>query len=108
MIASARRAIRAGAEALEAGWPERAVLLLGDASELLVDAHLTLQESAEPDASAALTRTFREVCHLIADAALLRDAAAAREADLACVPLAEAVGPAPGSERRAQARRRPS
>jgi hypothetical protein len=108
MIASARRSIRAGAEALEAGWPERAVLLLGDASELLVDVHLTVQEELDPDARAALTRAFREVCHLIADAALLRDPEAAREADLACVPLAEAVvRPDPASRRRLPQQRRP-
>jgi hypothetical protein len=107
MIASARRAIRAGAEALESGWPERAVLLLGDASELLVDAHLTIQEGLEPDAGAALTRAFREVCHLIADAALLRDPGAARDADLACAPLAEAVAPARRSERRSERRPQP-
>lgn len=105
-IAAARRAIRAGVEALEAGRPGRAVLLLGHASELLVDVHLSVQERLDPAARDALTRAFREICHLIADAALLRDARAAREADLACAPLTAAVGLWPPSDHRPQRRRR--
>ncbi|MFO0580745.1 MAG: flagellar protein FliS [Anaeromyxobacter sp.] len=99
--------IRAGAAAMEAGRTGAAGASLREAARIIVDLHTALDRDGAPELSAALAPIYRRVCLRLTDAALLHDPGAAREAERAFGPIAEAFQAAAGTlEHRAAAERR--
>lgn len=90
LLETALRHIRAGAAAMEAGRNEAAAASLREAARIIIDLHAALDPDQAPALSAALSPVYRWVCFRLKDATLLRDPAAAREAERAFEPLADA------------------
>jgi flagellar biosynthetic protein FliS len=97
LLETALRHIGAGAAAMEAGRPEAAGASLREAARIIVDLHTALDRERAPELTAALAPIYKWVCTRITDAALLHDAAAAREAERTFRPLAEAFQTAAGA-----------
>jgi flagellar protein FliS len=94
LFEAALRNIRAGATALETGRPSAASPALLKASDIVVELHATLDRSKAPDLCDRLAEVYRFVCLRLSAAALSRDARAAREAERAFAPIAEAFAQA--------------
>jgi len=90
LLETALRHIRAGAAAMEAGREEAAGASLREAARIIIDLHAALDPDASPALAGALAPVYRWVCFRLKDATLLHDAAAAREAERAFEPLADA------------------
>ncbi|ABC81112.1 flagellar export chaperone FliS [Anaeromyxobacter dehalogenans] len=90
LFQAALRNVRAGAAALEAGRPAEAARPLTLASDIVVELHATLDRPRAPELCDQLAAVYRFVCDRLGAAALARDARAAREAERALAPVAEA------------------
>ncbi len=90
LFQAALRNIRTGAAALEAGDPGAAGRSLVKASDIVVELLATLDRSRSPELCDQLADLYRFVCQRLGAAALSRDARAAREAERAFAPVAEA------------------
>jgi flagellar biosynthetic protein FliS len=90
LLETALRHIRAGAAAMEAGRAEAAGASLREAARIIIDLHAALDRDQAPGLAAALAPVYRWVCFRLNDATLLHDAGAAREAERAFEPLADA------------------
>ncbi len=90
LFQAALRNIRTGASALEGGQAGEAGRLLAKASDIVVELHATLDKSKAPELCEQLGEVYRFVCQRLGAAALSRDARAAREAERAFAPIAEA------------------
>jgi flagellin-specific chaperone FliS len=75
---------------MEAGRVDAAGAALREAARIIVDLHAALDRERAPALAAALAPVYRWVCFRLNDAALLHDSAAAREAERAFEPLADA------------------
>lgn len=85
-----RRAValmRTGAAALEARRPADAVRALGAAVDHLVSVRLALEPEHAPEGQGALAAACVRAARRLTDAALLGDAALAREAERVVAPL---------------------
>lgn len=94
LLEEALRHIRTGASALENGRPQHATAALNEASQIIIELHTALDRDAAPELATALGGIYRFVCYRLNDAALLRDAGRAREAERAVEPIADAFGAA--------------
>jgi flagellar protein FliS len=94
LFEAALRNIRTGASALEAGRSAEATPALSKASEIVVELHATLDRAKAPELCDRLAEVYRFVCLRLSAAALSRDARAAREAERAFSPVAEAFAEA--------------
>lgn len=90
LLETALRHIRAGAAAMEAGRDDAAGASLREAARIIIDLHAALDRDRAPALAGALAPVYRWVCFRLNDATLLRDAGAAREAERAFEPLADA------------------
>lgn len=90
LFQAAVRDIRAGATALESGDGPLGSTALVKASEIVVELHASLDASKAPELCEHLASVYRFVCQRLAAAALSRDPRAAREAERALVPIADA------------------
>jgi flagellar protein FliS len=90
LFQAALRHIRSGTAALEAGNSGEAGRSFGKASDIVVELHATLDRSKAPELCDQLAEVYRFVCQRLGTATLSRDARAAREAERAFAPLAEA------------------
>lgn len=97
LFQAALRNIRAGASALEAGHPVDAGQALVKASDIVAELHATLDRSKAPELCDALSEVYRFVSQRLGVAALSRDLRAAREAERAFQPVAEAFDAAVAS-----------
>jgi flagellar protein FliS len=89
LFQTAVRNIRAGAAALEAG-DAAGTRSLVKASDIVVELHATLDTGKAPELCAQLADVYRFVCKKLGDAALSRNPRAARDAERALAPIAEA------------------
>ena len=94
LFEAALRNIRSGATALEMGRTAEATQPLMKASDIVVELHATLDRSKAPELCDRLAEVYRFVCLRLSAAALSRDARAAREAERAFAPIAEAFAQA--------------
>ena len=94
LFEAALRNIRTGATALEHGRSPEATPALMKASDIVVELHATLDRSKAPELCDRLAEVYRFVCLRLSAAALSRDARAAREAERAFAPIAEAFAQA--------------
>jgi flagellar protein FliS len=94
LFEAALRNIRTGAAALESGRPAEAHPALTKASDIVVELHATLDRARAPELCDRLAEVYRFVCLRLSAAALSRDARAAREAERAFAPIAEAFAQA--------------
>jgi len=94
LFEAALRNIRTGATALEMGRMAESTQPLMKASDIVVELHATLDRSKAPELCDRLAEVYRFVCLRLSAAALSRDARAAREAERAFAPIAEAFAQA--------------
>jgi flagellar secretion chaperone FliS len=90
LFQTAVRNIRTGVALLEAGDGAQGSRVLLKASEIVVELHATLDASKAPELCDQLAGVYRFVCQRLGAAALSRDSRAAREAERAMAPIAEA------------------
>ena len=90
LFQAALRNIRAGVTALEEGKPGDAGRAFGKASDIVIELHATLDRQKAPELCDQLAEVYRFVCHRLGAAALSRDVRAAREAERAFAPIADA------------------
>jgi len=90
LFQAALRNIRSGAAALEAGRPADATKSLARSADIVVELHATLDASKAPELCDSLGEIYRFVCLRLNAALLGRDPRAAREAERALAPIAEA------------------
>jgi flagellar protein FliS len=94
LFEAAVRNIRSGVAALDAGKPADATRALTRATDIVVELHATLDRAKAPELCDQLAEVYRFVCQRLGAAALSRDARAAREAERAFTPIAEAFASA--------------
>lgn len=94
LLEAALRHIRLGAAAMEAGCVEDASRSLREASRIIIDLHTALDRDESPALATALAPIYRWVCFRLKDADLLHDPRAARQAERAFEPLADAFSQA--------------
>ena len=94
LFQAALRHIRAGAAALEAGRAAEANVPLAKANDILAELHGTLAPARAPALCAQLGEIYAFAMRRLIEANATRDAAAAREAERAFVPVAEAFSAA--------------
>ena len=90
LFQAALRNIRNGAAFLEDGRAGEAGRALGKASDIVVELHATLDRSRAPELCDQLAEVYRFVCYRLNTAALSRDVRAARDAERAFAPIADA------------------
>jgi flagellar protein FliS len=90
LFQAALRNIRVGTTHLSSGKPTDAVRALLKASDIVVELHATLDRSKAPQLCDQLADVYRFVCNRLNAAALSRNVRAAREAERAFAPIAEA------------------
>ena len=94
LFEAAVRNIRSGAAALDAGKPTEATRALMKATDIVVELHATLDRAKSPELCDQLAEVYRFVCQRLGAAALSRDVRAAREAERAFIPIADAFASA--------------
>jgi len=94
LFEAAVRNIRSGAAALDAGKPTEATRALMKATDIVVELHATLDRAKSPELCDQLAEVYRFVCQRLGAAALSRDVRAAREAERAFTPIADAFASA--------------
>ncbi|MFL5263146.1 MAG: flagellar export chaperone FliS, partial [Anaeromyxobacteraceae bacterium] len=90
LFQAALRHMRAGAAALEAGRAAEANVPLAKASDILAELHGSLAPARAPALCARLGEIYAFAMSRLIEANARRDAAAAREAERAFAPVAEA------------------
>jgi flagellar protein FliS len=104
LFQAALRNICSGAASLEAGQPAEASRAFGKASDIVVELHATLDRPRAPELCDQLAEIYRFVTQRLGVAALSRDIRAAREAERAFRPIAEAFDAAVASLARQRTR----
>ncbi len=94
LLEAALRHMRHGAAAMEAGRVDEGSRALREAERIVMDLHTALDRDESPELAVALAPIYRWVCFRLRDADLLQDAHAAREAERAFEPLADAFSQA--------------
>jgi flagellar protein FliS len=94
LFEAAARNIRTGVAALDAGRAAEATRALTRATDIVVELHATLDRAKSPELCDQLAAVYRFVCQRLGAAALSRDARAAREAERAFTPIADAFASA--------------
>jgi flagellar protein FliS len=90
LFQAALRNMRTGSAALAEGKPAEAGRALGKASDIVIELHATLDRSKAPELCDQLAEVYRFVCQRLGAATLTRDAKAARDAERAFAPIADA------------------
>ncbi|MFO0580742.1 MAG: flagellar export chaperone FliS [Anaeromyxobacter sp.] len=90
LFQAALRNIRNGATFLEDGKSGEAGRALGKATDIVVELHATLDRSKAPELCDQLAEVYRFVCFRLNTAVLSRDVRAARDAERAFAPIADA------------------
>ncbi len=90
LFRAALRHIRGGASALEAAREREGSRSLLEACDIVLEILATLDRSKAPELCDRLAKIYRFVGQRLSAAALSRDARAAREAERAFAPIAEA------------------
>jgi flagellar protein FliS len=90
LFQAALRNMRNGVAALEDGRPGEAGRALGKASDIVIELHATLDRSRSPELCDQLAEVYRFVCQRLGAATLSRDPRAARDAERAFAPIADA------------------
>ncbi|MFT3915742.1 MAG: flagellar export chaperone FliS [Anaeromyxobacteraceae bacterium] len=90
LFQAALRNIRNGATFLEDGKSGEAGRALGKATDIVVELHATLDRSRAPELCDQLAEVYRFVCFRLNTAVLSRDVRAARDAERAFAPIADA------------------
>jgi flagellar protein FliS len=90
LFEAALKNMRAGAAALDDDRPTEAVSMLIRASEIVLELAATLDRARAPDLCDRLGKLYEFVALRLSHAALARDSRAAREAERAFAPVAEA------------------
>lgn len=94
LFEAALRHARTGAQALEAGHRAEAVQSLTKASDIVAELDASLDHSRAPQICADLSQLYRFVAQRLTSAACTGNAKAAREAERAFAPIADAFAKA--------------